>query len=145
MFLPDTLMSGRHKRPYTHSWYFCQGIRSRALYDANGKKFLEVRSDGHQTVVAPSRHPEQDRYIWHADTGQIATVDVDTLNQAVNEYATALLLALHMPPTGSRHDYALAAAGFLLRPRRLEPDTVYRICLGAWKAQNADASKTLKN
>jgi P4 family phage/plasmid primase-like protien len=144
LFLPDTLMSGREERPFTHSWYYCPGLRSRAFYDADGKKFLEIRSDGLQTVVAPSVHPEGDKYLWHRETGNISTVDSDTLNRATNEYATALLLAIHMTPVGSRHDYALAAAGFLLRGGRLDADTVYRIFLGAWKALGLDATKTVK-
>jgi P4 family phage/plasmid primase-like protien len=146
MFLPDTLMGGREKRPYTHSFYYSAGIKSRALYDANGKKYLEVRADGHQTVVAPSRHPEDgDRYRWHNETGTIATVGAEELDRAVNEYATSLLLAIHMPPVGSRHDYALAAAGFLLRDDRLEPETAERILLGAWHAAAADDNrKTVK-
>ncbi len=144
MFLPPTLMSGRVKRPHTHSWYFCPGIKSRALYDAGGKKFLEVRSDGHQTVVWPSVHPEGDKYLWHGKLKEIVTADRETLAQGVNEYATALLLAVHMPPVGSRHDYALSAAGFMLRDGRLDADTVYRIFLGAWKAQRADTPKTVK-
>jgi P4 family phage/plasmid primase-like protien len=144
MFLPDSLMSGREERPFSHSWYYCSGLRSRAFYDSNGKKFLEVRSDGLQTVVAPSVHPEGDKYVWHKETGNIATVDPETLTRAVNEYATALLLAIHMPPIGSRHDYALAAAGFLLRREQLDADTVYRIFLGAWKAQSVDTSKTVR-
>jgi P4 family phage/plasmid primase-like protien len=144
MFLPNTLMSGRETRPYTHSWYYCRDFESRALYDATGKKFLEVRADGHQTVVAPSTHPEGDRYVWHRDTGPVATVDAETLERAINEYATALLLAIHMPPVGSRHEYALAAAGYLLRNGRFEPSTVYSILLGAWHARRADERKAVK-
>ena len=145
MFLPDSLMSGREKRPHTHSFYYCPGIRPRALYDASGKKFFEVRSDGQQTILPPSRHPvDGDKYIWHRETGSIATVDPKALDQAANEYATALLLALHMPPVGSRHDYALAAAGYMLRGGRLEAETLYRIFLGAWKAQRADTRETVK-
>jgi putative DNA primase/helicase len=142
MFLPDTLRSGRASRPYTHSWYYCNGIEPRALCDANGKKFLEIRADGHQTVVAPSIHPDDgDKYCWHRETGSIATTSAGELIRATNEYATALLLAIHMPPVGSRHDYALAAAGFLLRNDRLDAETVERILLGAWQAAAADGQR----
>jgi putative DNA primase/helicase len=142
MFLPDTLMSGRGQRPYTHSWYFAPGIRSRAIYDASGEKFLEVRADGHQTVVAPSVLADGDEYCWHPETGpQIARIDPETLDRAVNEYAAALLLGIHMPPIGSRHDYALSAAGFMLRDNRLDVETVERILLGAWRAADADGSR----
>src|SRR5919107_1237159 len=140
MFLPDTLMSGRALRPFSHSWYFVAGgtVKSRDLKDCNGVKFLEVRADGRQTVVWPSIHPDDgDRYKWHGKLSQIATVDADELNRAINEYATALLLAIHMPPTGGRHDYAMAAAGFMLRNDRLDSETVERILLGAWKAAAA--------
>ena len=51
MFLPDTLASGRDKRPHSHFWYFSEGLESRGFFDVNGKKFLEIRSNGHQTVV----------------------------------------------------------------------------------------------
>src|SRR5215208_5045288 len=137
MFLPDSLMSGRKTRPYSHSWYLAPDVKSRDLYDAEGRKFLEVRSDGKLTVVWPSVHPEGDRYSWHGKLKDIAKVDAEELNRAINEWATALLLALHMPPVGSRHDYALAASGYMLRDNRLDPETVERILLGAWEAAGA--------
>jgi P4 family phage/plasmid primase-like protien len=146
MFLPTTLSSGREKRPNSHHWFYCEGLKSRDLRDAAGRKFLEVRGDGRLTVVWPSFHPDDgDRYRWHGKLSQIATTTPEELNRAVNEWATALLLALHMPPVGSRHDYALAAAGYLLRPGRLEAETVEHILLGAWHAASADGhQKTVR-
>ena len=83
-------------------------------------------------------HPDGDRYRWHGKLTEIAKANPAELNRAINEWATALLLAIHMPPVGSRHDYALAAAGFLQRNERLDADTVERVLLGAWKAAAAD-------
>src|SRR5215213_2298485 len=125
MFLQDTLMSGRERRPYSHSWYFVTGgeVKSRDLKDCNGVKFLEIRADGRQTIVWPSVHPDEgDRYKWHGKLSEISTVDADALTRAVNEYATALLLTIHMPPVGGRHDYAMCAAGYMLRNNRLNTE-----------------------
>jgi hypothetical protein len=68
-FLPPTLTSGRESRPHSHWWYVCEGIESRDWKDVGGKKLVELRSTGRQTIVAPSTHPDGDAYLWHSEAG----------------------------------------------------------------------------
>ena len=109
-----------------------------------GKKLIELRSTGRQTLVAPSTHPSGEAYAWHRESGLgMAEVGAEELKRACKELATATLLALHLPPIrndvtgegGGRHDYAMAAAGFFLRPGRLGEPATLKILKAAWDAR----------
>jgi hypothetical protein len=82
---------------------------------------VELRSTGHQTVVAPSIHPvDGDRYLWHP--GQICEIGGEVLADLVLDVAVAALLALNRP-LGSRKWFLIHAFGFLcprLGPERAE-------------------------
>lgn len=122
--LPSTLESGREKRPRSHRWYLCDPVPMSATYalprnmvdrqtvESGETTLVELRSTGRQTAVAPSVHPDGDRYIWHS--GKICTVDGEELAELVEDVAIATLLALHWPD-GSRQYFALHAAGYLGR------------------------------
>jgi hypothetical protein len=125
-FLPPTLTGGRESRPHSHWWYVAPGAESRDWKDADGSKLVELRSTGRQTLVAPSTHPDGDEYVWHSETGlKMAEVRAPELTRRLRALATATLIARNLPAMrtgtegGGRHDYALALAGFLLRPGRL--------------------------
>jgi hypothetical protein len=81
----------------------------------------ELRSTGHQTVVAPSIHPvDGDRYMWHQ--GEICEIEGVVLAGLVLDVAVAALLALNRP-LGSREWFLIHAFGFLcprLGPERAE-------------------------
>jgi P4 family phage/plasmid primase-like protien len=125
--LPDTLRSGRERSPNSHYWYRCDPIPSTAKFQIprsgeGPEMFVELRSTGKQTVVAPSVHPDGDQYTW--GSGETAELSGPELLQRVREVATAALLARHWPMRG-RHEITLAAAGYL--GRRLAPERVEAI------------------
>jgi len=141
-FLTPTLTSGRESRPHSHWWYIAPGAETQKFKDVDGIMLLELRSTGCQTIVAPSIHPSGDRYVWHAESGlEMARVEATELSWRLRELATAVLIARHLPPLrhdtggGGRHDYAMALAGFLLRPGRLDESTVLKILRAAWDAK----------
>lgn len=125
--LPDTLRSGRESSPNSHYWYRCAPVPGTAKFQTprsgeGPEMFVELRSTGKQTVVAPSVHPDGDHYTW--GEGETAEVSGPELLQRVREVATAALLARHWPMRG-RHEITLAAAGYL--GRRLTPERVEAI------------------
>jgi hypothetical protein len=147
-FLPPTLTSGRKSRPHSHWWYVSPGAESCDWKDTDGGNLVELRSTGRQTLVAPSTHPDGDEYVWHAETGlKMAEVGAAELICRLRELATAVLIARHLPPIrsgtegGGRHDYALALAGFLLRPGRIGDDLTLKMLKAAWDAQGWPGDK----
>src|SRR5215212_6762332 len=129
-FLDPTLTSGRESTPDNHWWYRAEGIGSTSFEDLGGETVLEIRSSGRQTVVAPSLHPSGERYMWSASGLEFARVEAEALLRDCRELATAALVA-RVLPSGGRHKFGLALAGFLLR-RKLEPETVAKIMHAAW-------------
>jgi hypothetical protein len=141
-FLPPTLTSGRESRPHSHWWYRCPEAESRDWKDTDNSKLVELRSTGRQTLVPPSTHPDGDRYLWHPEAGlRMAEMGAAELARRLRELATAVLIARHLPAVrgaaggGGRHDYALALAGFLLRPGRLGEDLTLKVLKAAWDAK----------
>jgi hypothetical protein len=141
-FLPPTLTSGRVSRPHSHWWYVSPAAESCDWKDTDGSKLVELRSTGRQTLVAPSVHPDGDEYVWHTETGlRMAEVGAAELARHLCKLATAVMIARHLPPIragtegGGRHDYALALAGFLLRPGRLGEDLTLKVLKAAWDAK----------
>ena len=123
LLLPDTVKSGRKKNPRSHHWFVCDPappsrryfltnpMADRLMIESGEAVLVELRSTGHQTVVAPSIHPvDGDRYLWHP--GQICEIDGEMLAELVLDVAIAALLALNRP-LGSREWFAIHAAGFL--------------------------------
>ena len=144
-FLPQTLTSGRESRPHSHWWFRSPGAANHEWKDADGKKRLvELRATGRLTLVAPSTHPCGEEYVWHRESGlEVADVPAAELEARLRELATATLIARHLPQIrddrtgegGGRHDYAMALAGFLLRPGRLGEALVLSILKAAWDAR----------
>jgi hypothetical protein len=141
-FLPPTLTSGRESRPHSHWWHVSHGAKSRDWQDTDGSKLVELRSTGRQTLVARSVYPDGGEYVWHSEAGlKMAETGASELARRLRELATAALIARQLPPMrvgtegGGRHDYALAVAGFLLRPGRLGEDLALKILKAAWDAK----------
>src|SRR5215213_2483584 len=133
LLLPDTVKSGRMKKPRSHHWFVCDPVppsrryfltkpmAHRLMIESGEAVLVELRSTGHQTVVAPSIHPvDGDRYMWHQ--GKICEIDAKILADLVQDVALAALLALNRP-LGSREWFLIHAFGFLcprLGPERAE-------------------------
>ena len=143
-FLPPTLTSGRESRPYSHWWYVAEGTESQDWKALSGEKLVELRSGGRQTIVAPSRHPDGDAYVWHPGL-EMAEISADELVARCRELATAALVARRVPPNGGRHDFALALAGFLLRPGRLDEGLTLKLLTAAWHAAGADSREAVRD
>jgi hypothetical protein len=121
--LPATRTSGRESCPDSHRWYYADPLpaktkRYKLPGDGDDNCVVELRSTGAQTLVAPSRHPDGDRYIW--GDGEVGRVDGRELDESVADVATAALVARRCPGQGARHDYWLHATGFIGRrlPRK---------------------------
>lgn len=120
--LPATgRVHGRGAKPRSHYWYRASGAipeTKRFKDPVTNETLIEFRSTGGQTVVPPSVYAidgKEDRLTW-VQEGDPATVDGALLRQSVSEVAACALVAKHYPSaSGSRHDIALALAGFLLR------------------------------
>lgn len=122
-FLPGTRMVGGHDgRPQSH-WYYRCDEATHATYAApgDGHPLVELRAGAHQTVVAPSRHPDGHTYRWYdvsgrrlTEPGEPARIRAEELRRAVGRLAAATLLAM-IWPKGRRHETALALAGALRR------------------------------
>lgn len=128
-YLPDTKMwGGRDKRPRSHAWYRAVGDAPKTVKFSDPRKkegedhatLIELRSTGGQTIVAPSRHPSGDTYIWNGSLDP-AAVDGDELVTIVSTIGSAALLARYWNNT-ARHDAAMALAGMLLRAGWTEAD-----------------------
>jgi hypothetical protein len=97
-FLPPTLTSGRKSRPHSHWWYTAPGAESRDWTDIDGKRLIELRSTGRQTLVAPSTHPSGEEYIWYSESGlEMAKISAAELEARLRELATATLVVRRLP------------------------------------------------
>jgi hypothetical protein len=111
LLLPPTAMvHGRTSKPDSHRYYIA-GISDTVRYkDSDGSTLIELRGNG-QTVVPPSIHPSGEAITW-TSFGTPASVEATILRQAVRRIAALALLARHWPK-GSRHECAMALAGYL--------------------------------
>jgi hypothetical protein len=143
-FLPATLTSGRLMRPHSHCWYVAPRAESCDWKDLDGQKLVELRSTGRQTLVAPSTHPDGDEYVWHPGI-EMAEITAAELRESCRELATAALIARHVPPQGSRHDFAMAVAGFVLRDSSMGTDLALRTLKAAWHAAGAESREAIRD
>jgi hypothetical protein len=134
-FLPvTTAVFGRASKPRSHRLYSCR-IDAERFADVDKRDdtamVVEIRSTGGQTVFwvhTPSGEPIE----WAQD-GEPARIDAGDLRRAVLHLACAAMLARHWAPDGSRHDCALAAAGFLSRAG-IADELVVKIVMAAARA-----------
>jgi hypothetical protein len=115
-FLPETgMLFGRRSKPNSHRMYTSAPVpRSAVFKDLAGEMLVELRTDRHQTMAPPSRHPCGELVQWDCFEDP-AKVQGSTLETSVRELAGACILARHWPAQGSRQNAALALAGGLLR------------------------------
>src|SRR5437763_1463257 len=76
---------GRPGNPASHRWYVVDDPPAKAstgFEDLDGKKLIELRSTGAQTLVPPSLHPDLDQLRWEKD-GEPARVEAGALLRSV--------------------------------------------------------------
>ena len=154
VFLPTThTVFGRPGAPRSHRLYICDPLsETTKLQDPtkseDDKKamIVEFRSTGAQTVFPPSVHESGESIAW-AESGEPTTLTGTELLYAVQQLATAALLARHWPSTGSRHDAALALTGGLLRagwPMEQTADFVQAVAEAAGDEETRDRVTTVE-
>ncbi|MCH7869763.1 MAG: AAA family ATPase [Myxococcales bacterium] len=114
--LPDTGWThGRQSARSSHYCYFAQGCKTRKFVDPiDGTMLLEIRSDGCQTVVPPSRH-ESGELVEHEGEGVATEVRSELLQDDVSKLAAATIFVRHYPANGDRHNAIMAFSGMLLK------------------------------
>ena len=128
--LPATAcVFGRPSTPRAHRIYRADRAPGTVRFkdiDPSKTTMLELRSTGAQTVFPRAFHVESGEYV-RFDAGEAAipaSILAQDLDRVVHLLAATTLLARHWPRTpGSRHDLALALAGFLLRGGLSEAET----------------------
>lgn len=121
--LPATgRVHGRAGRPRSHRFYLGdEPGRLVPFKDPVTKQMLvELRGDGGQTLIPPSVHPSGEGLEW-VDLREPASVLLADLKRLVARLAAACLLVRYYPG-GTRHEFTLALAGFLLRHGFTESD-----------------------
>jgi len=125
--LPSTHMRMRkHGKPIAHYFYRCPEPPTTHQWELRGETVLELRSqsaDGKpaQTVVPPSVDGDGLMREWVDDALEPADVDAETLQRACTLTAIAAAVLPHYR-TGSRHQLALALAGWLRKCGIAEAD-----------------------
>lgn len=119
--LPPTQCShGRAGAPASHWWYRVDATPRPYKHVDPGidseerRTIVELRSNGQQSLVPPSIHPQGERYTW-TGAGSPAETDTEFLKRRVDLLAGLVIIARCWPSLGARHDAALHLSGFLLR------------------------------
>ncbi len=111
------------------------GAKTKKFIDPFTEKMIvEIRSTGAQSVLPPSVHPSGERYEWERE-GLPIIIDPPELETKVGEIAFAALAASLW--LGSRHDFALALAGYFVK-RQVPLDRAERLIHFVVHAANDD-------
>jgi replicative DNA helicase len=118
-FLPATrCVFGRPSTPRSHHEFIVDTPVPTIRYkdcDADKTTLLELRGTGGQSVFPRALH-ESGEILAFDEDGAPTHISILVLQRAVAALAATTLLARHWPrQPGSRHDLALALAGYLLR------------------------------
>jgi Bifunctional DNA primase/polymerase, N-terminal len=144
-FLTTTLAGGRTGTRRAHHFYVSPDAKTKKWTGDDGTVLLELRSTGCQTLIEPSVHPSGQPYLWDRDvTAELAEIAAEDLERHCTELATATAIARCVPEKG-RHDWALALAGYLLRPGRLDEESTLDILIAAWHAAEADTADAMRD
>lgn len=145
LLLPKTRTGGRESRPRGHRFYEVEGeLPKTTRYDLKSgedRRMLELLSTGAQVVVAPSIHPRGERYLQ--GDSPITKISTKKLLELGEDVALASGLVFYYPELGIRHDYVLAATGYL--GRRLPEERVTRIVEAAVIASGDDEAQDRKS
>ncbi|HEY2774099.1 MAG TPA: bifunctional DNA primase/polymerase [Candidatus Binatia bacterium] len=148
-FLPETgMIHGREGNPESHHYFKVSSVPSYKAYkDEDGKMLMERRGDKHYTIVPPSIHEDTGEQItWVSDSAvtSVTTVTTQELEEATNNLAACTILSRAWPAKGSRHDFALAVAGSLLRAGKDEEFIKKMIRLAAETADDEEVEDRIR-
>jgi P4 family phage/plasmid primase-like protien len=142
--LPATLTAGRNGVA-SHYYYVSEGADYQKFSTLEGSELLCIkaaaRGQGHQIVIAPSRHPDGTFYGWNGvgfDPALIHALGAEELEHSVRLLAVSALVTSHLQSRG-RHKYSLALAGHLLR-RGVDEGDVELILVSAWQVKGTTSS-----
>lgn len=114
-FLPaTTIESGRASPPRSHRWFQIptgKVTREHYTHTSTGT-IIELRGDGHFTMVPPSVHPSGANVVWNSFEVP-ATIEADVRSEDVRLIAVSVRVAKHYPADGGRHNVGLVLAGLL--------------------------------
>jgi P4 family phage/plasmid primase-like protien len=99
--------------------------------DGPERRVVELLSTGSQSLVPPSVHSSGEQRQWYSE-GPAAELDTEDLKERVADIASAAYLARNWPGQGARHDFVLAACGYV--GRRLPRHRAQRVMHAAIKA-----------
>lgn len=142
--LPATdLVHGRPSKPRSHRWYRVSQKLSYQKFadpcregnDPKNATLIELRQDGHQTIVPPSEADGEVR-TWDQEA-EPAHVDGAELGRAVARVAAAALLARYWPKSG-RHEARMALSGALARAGWSEQEVIVFVQAVVQVAQPGD-------
>ena len=148
-FLPKTgMIHGREGNPESHHYFKVSSVPPYKAYkDADGKMLLELRGNGHYTIVPPSIHEKTREPIsWVSEFAvtTVTTVTTEELVEGLDNLAACTILSRAWPAKGSRHDLALAVAGTLLRAGKDEEFTKKMIGLAAVAADDEEVEDRVR-
>jgi putative DNA primase/helicase len=117
--LPPTRTFGRAGAHESHRVYrvtdtIPKTTRYKIGGDGDDRSVAELLSTGAQSLVPPSLHASGERRQWYQER-PAAEVEGSTLIEGVADSTTAALIARNWPGPGARHDYVLAATGYVAR------------------------------
>ena len=140
MLPPTGRIHGRASKPGSHRWYTAPGIKTKRYEDHEGGVICELRGDQAQTVVPPSVHPSGEAIVWDSHR-EITEVDPRDLERSMAVMASCVLVSRQWNSGGSRHDIALAFAGFLANRGLTEDQIVAVIANAAELAGDTDRTE----
>jgi putative DNA primase/helicase len=136
-FLPVTgMVFGRPSRQHSHWLYRSAVTKTKKFTDDNGM-IVEIRGDGQQTVFPGSVHASGEPVTFDLN-GEPATADYEQLEFACTQLCIGTLLLRHWRD-GTRHQLALAAAGWLAKNGWNEADVSRLIVAVARAAADGEA------
>jgi hypothetical protein len=130
------MIFGRSSRRKSHWLYRSAVTKTKKFNDEKAEVIVEIRGDGAQTVFPGSVHASGEQITFDAD-GEPATAEYEQLEFTCIQLCIATVLLRHWHD-GSRHELALAAAGFLAKSRWKEDDVAKLIVAVAKAAADGE-------
>jgi putative DNA primase/helicase len=118
---PPTRTFGRAGSPASHRIYRASSDstipatkRFKVPGDGPKRSVVELLSTGAQSLVPPSMHESGERREFYEECA-VTELDGAEISNLAADIATAALLVRNWPGVGARHDYVLAATGYIGR------------------------------